>query len=59
MIMSIINGVSSPPPPTIQIEKGEIHHDDYTHVICTLDMLLDIAKVRKHMVKLFPSKRNG
>ena len=42
-----------------QVEKGEIHHEDYNHVICTLDMLVEVATIRKHLKDFFPNKAKG
>ena len=42
-----------------QLEKGEIHHEDYNHVLCTMDMLIDVVTIRKHLKDFFPNKAKG
>ncbi|ELT96464.1 hypothetical protein CAPTEDRAFT_190708 [Capitella teleta] len=42
-----------------QIEKGEIHHEDYDIVVSTMDMIDDITPLKKLLKDLFPNSKKG
>jgi large subunit ribosomal protein L1 len=41
------------------IERGEIRHDDYDHVVCDTDIMAEVAIIKKHLKDNFPSRKKG
>ena len=42
-----------------QIERGEIHHEDYDIVVCTMDLINEVAAIRKILKDLYPNQKKG
>jgi len=43
----------------LQIERGEIRPDDYTHLVCNVDLLTEVTIIKKHLKDNFPSRKKG
>jgi len=41
------------------LERGEIRHDDYDHVVCDPDVLPEVALIKKHLKDHFPNRKKG
>lgn len=39
------------------IEKGEIRHEDFDHIVCSADTLSDISSIRKFLKEHYPSQK--
>ena len=42
-----------------QLQKGDIHSEEYDHVVCTMEMIPDVTPIRKLLQLNFPSQAKG